>query len=563
MNEPGKYEPYQSSLLAGILASLVLVALAATILLQLLFFPQNSEGSLASIYWDPRILRTLLFTVFQAAVSTFLSISIGIALAWALANQSKFPFRGVLIALVSSALVLPTLVVVLGVVTVYGRNGWLATFSNALVGEALPFSIYGLSGILLAHVFFNASFAARVLLHRFQAIPAEKHKLCMALGMGFFQKVRLVELPSIIGALPGLSVTIFLLCFTSFAIVLTLGGSPSYNTLEVSIYEAIKFDFDLPRAFQLAMVQITICIILVAHPWSRLSAGNDAMVPYSTSGNGQRYLHWMPLGEKILQSIIIILFTVFFIAPLLAVTIDGAGQHFFKIFSDPIFIRAFFTSIIIATASTLLAVTFSLAIASAIATLSSPERLVSMSFGSPVFRRAMIARMVVPLLSISAMLYLVFPALVLGLGFFILFQHFGGDATWWAACVVTISNALIAIPFAVASLRPAIIAAGRKQDRLCLSLGLGRWMRWKTIDWPMLKDDISYVGALAFCFSLGDLGVIALFGSDEFKTLPWLLYQKFGSYRTQDASAIALVMLILVIGIFWLAQSRSKGEGAI
>jgi thiamine transport system permease protein len=95
-------------------------------------------------------------------------------------------------------------------------------------------------------------------------------------------------------------------------------------------------------------------------------------------------------------------------------------------------------------------------------------------------------------------------------------------------------------------------------DRLCASLNLGWWMRWKMVDWPMLRNDLTYVSALAFCFSLGDLGVIALFGSDEFQTLPWLLYQKFGSYRTHEASAIALVLLVLVFAAFWLAQAATK-----
>ena len=152
------------------------------------------------------------------------------------------------------------------------------------------------------------------------------------------------------------------------------------------------------------------------------------------------------------------------------------------------------------------------------------------------------------------MLYLVFPALVMGLGFFLLYQSLGGNPVIWAACVVTLANALISIPFVFAVLRPAIQGAAKKHDRLCASLGLGRWTRWLHIDWPALKSDVTYSAALAFCFSLGDLGVIALFGSEEFRTLPWLLYQNFGSYRTHEASAIALVLLILVIGVFWVAQ---------
>jgi thiamine transport system permease protein len=61
---------------------------------------------------------------------------------------------------------------------------------------------------------------------------------------------------------------------------------------------------------------------------------------------------------------------------------------------------------------------------------------------------------------------------------------------------------------------------------------------------------LAYVFALAFCFSLGDLGIIALFGSESFSTLPWYLYGLLGSYRTDDAAGVALIMLVLVLVVF-------------
>ncbi len=539
-------EPYRISLLAGILATFLLIALAVLILVQLLMFKDSQSGSLTAIFSDTRIAKTVLFTIVQAGLSTMLSLALGIILAWSLANRRKFPFRNLLNTLISSALVLPTLVVVLGIVTIYGRNGWLAGLSLGVTGEPLPFSIYGLSGILIAHTYFNASFAARILLHRFEAIPDERHKLGFALGMGFWKKLKIIDLPAIIDALPALAITIFLLCFTSFAIVLTLGGSPSYNTLEVAIYEAVKFDFDLPLAFQLAMVQIAICIFLVV----LTSARAKTSAPPSSANNGTGFEHLLSPWSRWFQSLTIALFALFFITPLLAIVIDGLGPQLVTIFADPTFLRALLTSIVIATASTIVALAFSLTIASALVTLSSPDRLGGMK----------LARVATPFLSIAAMLYLVFPALVMGLGLFMFSMKVGGNPTLWAAAVVTIANALFATPFAVTALRPAILGAAKKHDRLSASLGLGRLLRLKLIDWPALKKDVAYVAALAFCFSLGDMGVIALFGSDEFKTLPWLLYQKFGSYRTQDASAIALVLLILIIVVFSLTQVMSDKE---
>ena len=496
-------------LLAGILAGSLLMLLAMIILVQLLGY-DNGQGSpfsrflLTELLGDERLIRTVIFTIFQASLSTILSIFFGLILAWSLANRQHFFLRNILIALISSALVLPTLVVVLGIVSLYGRNGWLASISHWFFGEPLPFSIYGLSGILIAHVFFNASFAARIFLHRFEAIPDEKHKLCFALGLGFHQKMKLVEFPAIRGALPTTTITIFLLCFTSFAIVLTLGGSPSYNTLEVAIYEAIKFDFDLPRASILAIVQIVICALLVFG----ISAGTDDNLFSAYAQKTSSLEHLNSARRKIFQNLVILIFSAFFILPLFAVIIDGVGQQLVAIFKDPVFLTALVTSLFIAFASTIAALVFSFCIASAIVTLCAPTRKTYAGTSqsdnhlvtSLTLSGNILARILVVFLSTSAMLYLVFPALVLGQGSFIIFQKIGGNANLWATLIVITANALIAIPFGLASLRAAIFEAANKNDRLCASLGLGRWHRWKIIDWPMLKTILYMWQLLPFVF---------------------------------------------------------------
>ena len=539
--------PWHATLNAGIIVGSFLLVLAAIILAQLIFNPY-AQGVSGLFSFDPQIAKILAFTTYQAALSAALSLVLGILLAWALSHRCQFPFRNLLISLISSALVLPTLVVVLGLVSVYGRNGWLADISQTVSGQGLPFSIYGLTGILIAHVFFNASFAARILLHRFEAISTDKHKLGAALGLGFWTRIQTIELPAILPSLPGLAVTIFLLCFTSFAIVLTLGGSPIYNTLEVAIYEAVKFDFDLPKAFQLAVVQIAICIALV------MIANTKTNLQTNTSVSAKPNI--FPLIDRakltLAHRLIIVVFSLFFIAPLIAVFSDGIGGNLLSLFADSVFQRTAFTSLIIASISTVIAVVFSYLISSAIVSLKLQHRAAKSQFAKPL----------VTLLSVSTMLYLVFPALVMGLGFFILFQKIGGNSVVWSGTVVILANALIAIPFAVATLRPALFSIAKKHDRLSTSLGLANRLRWRLVDWPVLRPDITYVSALAFCFSLGDMGVIALFGSDDFKTLPWLLYQKFGSYRTDDAAAIALVLLIIVLSVFWFAQ-RNINEGEI
>ncbi len=184
-------------------------------------------------------------------------------LAWALAHQSQFKGRGLLVALFSSSLVLPTLIVVFGLIGIFGRNGYLNQTTLFLFDTSFGSYLYGLGGILLAHTYLNASFASRALLHSFESIPKEKYKLAKSLNFSVFERFLYVEYPALKSTLLSIGSTIFLLCFTSFAVVLLLGGSPSYNTLEVAIYEAVKLDFDIGLALKLALIQLSISAVLV------------------------------------------------------------------------------------------------------------------------------------------------------------------------------------------------------------------------------------------------------------------------------------------------------------
>jgi len=90
---------------------------------------------------------------------------------------------------------------------------------------------------------------------------------------------------------------------------------------------------------------------------------------------------------------------------------------------------------------------------------------------------------------------------------------------------------------------------------LVFSLGLGMWDRLWHVELPYLRGVMAYVFALAFCLSLGDLGIIALFGNDSFITLPWYLYGLMGSYQSRDAAGVALVMLLLSVAVFvWIPK---------
>src|SRR5262249_18715025 len=137
---------------------------------------------LGAILADRYIRHVLVFTLLQAALSTLLSVALAIPVARALARRTRFPGRGLLLRLFGLPMVMPAIVAIFAIVAVYGESGWLHRLAAGL-GRPLGSFLYGLCGILIAHVFFNMPFAARALLAALEAVPGESWRLASQLGM--------------------------------------------------------------------------------------------------------------------------------------------------------------------------------------------------------------------------------------------------------------------------------------------------------------------------------------------------------------------------------------------
>ena len=514
------------SLVAGGATAIVLLALAAAVLAALASLATDGLPGLTTRDWA--IIRR---TTLQATLSTVLSLALGTLVAWALAHRARFRGRSLIIAVLGAALVMPTLSVVLALVAVWGRAGWAAHLLAALGLPGPGGGLYGLAGIVTAHVWFNGALVARGVLNRLEAVDAARRRLSRGLSLTAWHRFRALEWPAVVTALRPLAATVFLLCFTSFAIVLTLGGSPRNNTLEVAIYEAVKLDFDMARALTLALTQLAVCAAIIVLAGRRGGEGR--------AGGGERWTcdrgvaGWMQRG-------VLAFAILFFLLPLAALVADGASHQAPRVLLEPAFAHALAMSLAIATASAALTVAATLALAFGLRTLELPSRLA----------RRGAAGFAAGAMRFAATLYLAMPALVMGLGLFVLARTTIGvnDASRWGALVA--ANTLLALPFALAVLAPAASRLAARHDRLASSLGLGGGPRLRLVDLPLLRADLALVAAIAFCLSFGDLGVIALFGSQDFATLPWLLYQKFGSYRTDDAAVIALALFAVVMTVF-------------
>jgi thiamine transport system permease protein len=416
------------------------------------------------------------------------------------------------------------MVVAFGLLAVWGRAGWIGELGTALTGRPFDMPIFGLGGVVAAHVVLDGAFATRILLARLDSIPVLRLKTGQSLGLGAWTRFALIDWPAMRTTLPGLVAVIFLLAFTSFPIVLLLGGGPSVQTLEVAIYSAVRLDFDLGKAVTLALVQIALCTLII------LIAASVAPLPSVLGRSGAP--RWRDPGTtRLLQAAVLVLGTLGFVSPLLAVLASGIDGLTTFILSAT-FWNAAFTSAWVGLASAALTLLLAFAIAGGRA--GTADRLVHAVVSAPAFA------------------YLAVPAVVLSLGAFLLVRDASLPTEGMAPLIVVVANALLSLPFALITLAPPLETVAQTRGRLIRSLGLGGLRQFTEIEWPLLARDAGIAFALAFCFSLGDLGVIALLGTQHFVTLPLLMLRALGAYRTDDAAVIAALMLIGAVAAFAL-----------
>lgn len=511
----------------GAIAALMMVAVALAAFSALWFNAPPSGG--AGFWQDSYLWHVVRFSFWQALLSALLSVVPAIPLARALYRR-RFPGRQALLRLCAMTLILPVLVAVFGLLSVYGRTGWLAALW-AQLGLRWTFSPYGLQGILLAHVFFNLPMATRLLLQTLEHIPGEQRQIAAQLGMRGWHFFRLVEWPWLHRQLPSVTALIFMLCFASFATVLSLGGGPQATTIELAIYQALSFDYDPARAALLALIQMTCCLGLVLLS-QRLG---------KTIAPGVNQIHgWRDPQDswrsRLTDGLLIALALLLMLPPLLAVIAGGLQGDIPRVLAQPILWDALWTSLRIALGAGLLCVTLTLMLLWSGRELHLRQR-----------------RLAAQSLELSGMLILAMPSIVLATGFFLLLNNAVGLPES-ADAIVIFTNALMAVPYAQNVLDNPMRDIALRYGPLCQSLDIQGVNRLKIIELKALKKPIAQAMAFASVLSIGDFGVVALFGNDNFRTLPYYLYQQIGAYRSDDGAVTALLLLLLCFALFTVIE---------
>ncbi|MBP8173257.1 MAG: thiamine/thiamine pyrophosphate ABC transporter permease [Aeromonadaceae bacterium] len=520
---------------AGALLACLLLWLAGGGPLLALLLKGSEQQS--GIWLAPYLRHLIFFTLLQAGISTLLSVGFAIPAARAI-NRRHFPGKRLFIRLLSLSQVLPVIIALFGIIAVHGQQGWLPTLLR-LMGYNPDAYIYGLSGILLAHLFFNLPLATRYLLTTQQQIPAEQWRLATQLGLPSMAIWRYIEWPAMKKQILPVATLIFMLCFSSFTTVMALGGGPNATTLEVAIYQAVRFDFELDTAASLAICHLLLsgAVLLLHHQQhSHTQAGGKIAPTCQPPGPRGKLSLLMDTGAVSLLCLI-------YLPPLFAILQGGLQPSLPDALRQPQLWLSLFCSLKIALSAATLATFLSLLLL----------------FSSRHLRLRLKAPHWATLIESHGSLILLVPTSVLSTGLFILLIPYA-DIFAWGFYLVIVLNSIAALPYTLRLLSPALHSTAQEYDKLADSLGLRGFARWRLLEWPKARPAIAQAAALAAIFSLGDLGAVAMFGSQDMQTLPWLLFQQLGSYQISQAAVTALILLLLCLGLFTLIEKGLGGK---
>ena len=218
-------------------------------------------GALPALAALPEFLKVLQFTFFQAILSTLLTLLVGVPIAYLF---SHFDFHGkpLLRALTAVPFMLPTVVVAAGFNALLGPRGWVnLALMSAFNLSIPPITFVGtLSAILIAHVFYNTTIVIRLVGNSWSQLDPRLGHAARVLGADSITVLRRITLPLLRPSLLAATLLVFLFDFTSFGVILLLGG-PQFRTLEVEIYiQAMQF-LNLPAAAVLSMIQLLCTLV--------------------------------------------------------------------------------------------------------------------------------------------------------------------------------------------------------------------------------------------------------------------------------------------------------------
>ena len=489
-------------------------------------------------------LRLLSFTVKESLYSAILSVLIALPGAYLYSN---YTFRGkkFILSLAQLCFVLPSILVVLGFVIFYGNNGFLNRMLMSLLKSDEPVVkiLYSFRAIILAHAFLNFPVALSLLTGYWSSLSRTAENAAATLGAGKLRIFLTITLSRILPVLLSAALLIFLYCFTSFSIILVLGGGPEYTTLEVEIYRTNNIMGQSAKASALALYALFFNTILVII-YTLLSKHTR---PDEKSGQDRA------VSPGVLARTVMVIYTIalliFILGPLVSIparsvwsTSSRYGSGFtLRAYEELFGLRstvsglkdaktALMNSVIIAGVSALLSTFLALRLA------------------------LYITRVRSTLGEVTGMLPMMISSVTLALGFSFLRAKLPFRGMMSSLVFIFLAHFVIVLPFALRTILPVTRSIDERILYAAYTLGAREGKASATVEKPLLRSTLMRAFSFSFALSMGEMNATMTLSEGRITTLPLLLYRLINSYNYQGACAVGTVLIVTTLLIFLFAE---------
>jgi thiamine transport system permease protein len=498
------------------------------------------------------IRRVIGFTIWQATLSTIITLLVGIPGAYLLARY-RFRGKSLFRAFTGIPFVMPTLVVAAAFNTLIGPTGWVNQALMDLYNlSSPPFTLTNsLTAILIAHVFFNTTIVLRMVGDFWSHLDQRLEQAARTLGANRWQTMIRVTLPLLIPVIAAAALLVFIFDFTSFGVILILGG-PRYATIEVEIYYQTTSLFNLPLAAVLSIIQL-ICTLGLTIIYTQLVAHFTRPLAHKSRHSTQRKLYSWP--SRIFASVILISMLLFFTLPLISLAARSVtrlepdrGQ---REISSERFTTDFYKELSVNRKESYFYVPPTRAISTSIG-YAMLTVVITLMLGIPAslaLSRSVNSktnRIIDPII----MLPLGTSAVTLGLGFIVALNRPPLDLRT-SPLLIPFAHSLVALPFVVRSLSPSLRSIQPRLRQSAAVLGASPGQVLRTIDLPLIGRALLVATIFAFTLSLGEFGATALISRPEYPTIPLMIYRFIsqpGGINYGQAMALSTILMIITAG---------------
>jgi thiamine transport system permease protein len=498
--------------------------------------PLGFSGDWLATLSEPKTVEVIWFTLWQAAVSTLVTLVIAIPGAHLLYRKS-FPGQRFIKALITVPFVLPSIVVAIGF-TVF-RN-----VHDFWIEIGLTFLSAPVYWIIAAHVFVNYSIAVRTIGGVWAGLDTEIDEAAELDGAGRFRSLLAISLPQLRPAIFSAAALVFLFSATSFGIVLVLGGG-RVQTIETAIYFSATQFLDLEAAAALVFIQtlITGAAFLVGSSLAKGTVGLEQVFEGARKPRVDRR-DWpasvlttgIALGLLVMP-MLLVLVEAFKVG-------DGWGLTNFANLSTRGARDLLNISVIDAGANSLRNMALAAAIAFILGTLIS----------------WLLVRTKQKLLDLVFLVPLGVSSVVLGFGFLVSF-----DSSWFPLrsswLIVPLAQALIALPMVIRLVYPALVSIGREPIEQASLDGASSWQIWKFVESGMIKGVLLTAAGYAAIISVGEFGASSFLAYGSEGTIPTLLFRLIARPGEQNygmAMAVSAILIVFVLSVMLLLSRYSK-----